>query len=83
MRWRGLTQCVWGHEIQVDPKKKLVCHTKKLRTSNRMRNMSLVEAIVKGPGLVKEALRLILFKMNQFGFKKSEMKVSTFGISEI
>ena len=43
----------------------------------------LVESIMKGSGLVKEELRPILFKLNQFGSKITKIKVSTFWIPEI
>ena len=43
----------------------------------------LLESIMKGSGLVKEELRLISYKMSQFGSKISEIKVSTFWIPEI
>ena len=39
--------------------------------------LDLLEAIMKLPGLVKEELRLILFKMSQFGSKISKIRVST------
>ena len=43
----------------------------------------LVEAIVKGSGLVKEELRAILFKMSQFRPEITKIRVSTFWIPEI
>ena len=43
----------------------------------------LLEAIIQPPGLVKEELRPILFKMSQFGSKVKKIKVSTFWILEI
>ena len=43
----------------------------------------LLESIMKGSGLVKEELRLILFKLSQFGPKITKIKVSTFWIPEI
>ena len=38
----------------------------------------LLEAIIQPPGLVKEELRPILFKMDQIRSKISKIKVSTF-----
>ena len=43
----------------------------------------LLESIIQPPGPVKEELRPILFKMDQFGSKISKIKVSTFWIPEI
>ena len=43
----------------------------------------LLEAIPRPTDLVKEELRQILFKMNQFESKILKIKVSTFGIPEI
>ena len=42
----------------------------------------LLEPIMKPPGLVKEEIQPILFKIMQFGFKIPKMKVSTCWISE-
>ena len=41
----------------------------------------LVESIMKGTGLVKEELRPILFKLNQFRPKITKIKVCTFKMS--
>ena len=43
----------------------------------------LLEAIVQPPGLVKEELRPISFKIYKFGTKIQKIKVSTFWILEI
>ena len=43
----------------------------------------LLDAIMKGSGLVKEELRQTLFKTDQFGCKIQKIKVSTFWIPEI
>ena len=43
----------------------------------------LLEAIIQPPGLVKEGLRQILFKITQFGSKITKIKVSTFWIPEV
>ena len=43
----------------------------------------LVESIMKGSGLVKEELRLILFKMDQFRSEITKIKVSNFWIPGI
>ena len=43
----------------------------------------LVESIMKGSGLVKEELRPILFKLNQFRPKIIKIRVSTFCLPEI
>ena len=43
----------------------------------------LLEAIMRPTFFVKEALRLILFKLSQFGSKFSKIKVSIFWIPEI
>ena len=39
----------------------------------------LLESIMKPTDFVKEELRLILFKMGQFGSKIQKIRVSTFG----
>ena len=44
---------------------------------------NLLEAIIRSPGHVKDELRPILFKMDQFGSKIKKIKVSTFWIREI
>ena len=43
----------------------------------------LLEAITQPPGLVKEELQRILFKMGQSGSKISNIKASIFWIPEI
>ena len=43
----------------------------------------LLEAIMRPTCLVKEELRPILFKMNQFGLKITKIRVSTFWILEM
>ena len=43
----------------------------------------LLESIMKTPGLVKEELRPLLFKMDQFRSKIIKFRVSTFWILEI
>ena len=43
----------------------------------------LLESIMRPTFFVKEELRLILFKMDQFGSKIAKIKVSTFWIPEI
>ena len=56
-----------------------------LRTPDRSKNdvPDLLEAIMRPTCLVKEELRPISFKMNQFGSKILKIKVSTFWIPEI
>ena len=43
----------------------------------------LLESIMRPTCLVKEALRMILCKMNQFGPEITKIKVATFWIPEI
>ena len=43
--------------------------------------LDLLEAIMKPPGLVKEELRPILFKMLQFGSEITKIRVCTFQMS--
>ena len=44
---------------------------------------NLLEAIIQPKLIVKDALRQQLFKMSQFGFKISKIKIPTFWIPEI
>ena len=45
--------------------------------------LDLLESIIQPPGLVKEELRQILFKIDKFRPKIQKFRVSTFWIPEI
>ena len=88
MGWRGWTRCVQGHKKQVDPKKNTLFVTSIEKYVEDVKQEEkhvpdLLEPIMKASGLVKEELRPILCKLNQFGSKITKIKVSTFWIPEI
>ena len=88
MGWRGMD--TGGHWVAPDTKRKLYIRKRhffvieKYVEDVRQEEKhipDLLEPIMKGSGLVKEELRPILFKLNQFGRKIIKIRVCTFQMS--
>ena len=82
MGWRG---CQPGHEQVVPKKNKLFVVEKYIEDARQKEKdvLDLLEAIMRPTDPVKEELRRILCKMNQFRPKITKIRVSTFWIPEI
>merc|ERR1712078_938308 len=84
MGWRGLPAVGTHTQKEVDPKKSICFVTGKyVEDAEQDQKIApdLVESIMKPTDPVKEELRLILFKMNQFRPKIIKIRVSTFWMS--
>ena len=72
MGWRGWTWCVREHKNKLTLRK-IHCFVIEKYVEDVKQGEKhvpdLLESIMKAPGLVKEELRRILFKMDQFGPK--------------
>ena len=86
MSWRGWTTQAADTKRKLYPRKNNFFVMEKYIEDARQEEKhvpDLLEAIMKGSGLVKEELRPNLFKLRQFGSKIPKSKVSTFWIPEI
>ena len=75
-----------GHEKQVDPiTKKHFCYRKYVEDVKQAEKhaLDLLESMTRPPGLVKEELQPILFKMIKIWSKIQTIRASTFLIPEI
>ena len=84
MGWRGLTTGARTHKKKLTLRKIHVFILEKYVEDVKQDEKhvpDLLEAIMKAPGLVKEELRRILFKMGQFRPKITKIKVCSFQIS--
>ena len=87
MCWRGLTTGTRTHKKKLTLRKRhlfVILVEKSIEDAEERQKIDpdLVESIMKPSGLVKEELRLILFKMGQSESQVTKIKVSTFWIPE-
>ena len=84
MGWRGLTRCVQGHKNKLTLRTKHCFVIEKYVEDVKQDEKhvpDLVELIMKAPGLVKEELRSILSKLDQFRPEILKIRVCTFQMS--
>ena len=85
MGWRGWTQCVRGHKNHVESAKNTFFVFEKyveVVKQGQKVALDLVESIIRPPGPVKEKLRRISVKMNQYRSKITKIKVYFLGCPE-
>ena len=85
MSWRGWTSQTHRHKKKLTLRKRhffvIEKHVEDVKQDEKD-TPDLLEAIMKPPGLVKEELRGISYKMSQFRIKITKIRVCLFGCPE-